>query len=74
MTTDSISDTNGPGSPFDPFPTPRIFPDKWDLSELAPGYHSVGEFTPASPPAGSSGGETHPMTDGFTDESAANAL
>ena len=73
MNTNSVSDTNGPGSPYDPFPTPRIYPDKWDLSELVSGYRPVEDFTPA-PPASTAGGESASMTDGFTDESTANAL
>lgn len=74
MNTNSASDTNGPGSPYDPFPTPRIYPDKWDLSELAPSNHSVGDFSPETPPASLAGQESTPMTEGFSDESTANAL
>jgi hypothetical protein len=73
MNTNSVSDTNGPGSPYDPFPTPRIYPDKWDLSELVSGNPRAGDFTPA-PPASAAGQESTSMTDGFTDESTANAL
>ena len=73
MNTHPISDREGPGSPYDPFPTPRIFPDKWDLSELVPGYHPEGDATPTSP-ANAAGQDPISMTDGFADESTANAL
>jgi hypothetical protein len=73
MSTNSVSDRDGPGSPYDPFPTPRIYPDKWDLSELLPGYHPVGDYTPAPSPA-NAGQDSTSMTDGFADESTANAL
>jgi len=74
MNTNSVSDTNSPGSPYDPFPTPRIYPDKWDLSELVPDHQSVGDFTPTPPAASTTGQESASMTDGFTDESTENAL
>ena len=73
MSTKSVSDTNGPGSPYDPFPTPRIYPDKWDLSELVPGYRPAGDSTP-TPPVSAAGQDPTSMTDGFADESTTNTL
>jgi hypothetical protein len=74
MNTNSVSETNGPGSPYDPFPTPRIYPDKWDLSELVPGYRPVGDSASTPPAASAAGQDTTSMTDGFTDESTENTL
>ena len=73
MNTHSNSDTDGPGSPYDPFPTPRIYPDKWDLSELVPGYSPVDDSAPTTP-VSTAGQDSTSMTDGFADESTANAL
>jgi hypothetical protein len=74
MNSNSILDTGGPGSPNDPFPTPRIYPDKWDLSELVPGYRPVGDATSKVPPASATGQDSTSMSDGFTDESTANTF
>jgi hypothetical protein len=74
MKANSLSKPNGPGSPYDPFPTPRIFPDKWDLSELVAGYQPGGDFTPEPPALSASGLDSNPLIDGTADESSANAL
>jgi hypothetical protein len=74
MKANSDADTNGPGSPYDPFPTPRIYPDKWDLSELITGYRPAGDFSPEPPPLSAAGQDSTSLTDGFADESTANAL
>ena len=74
MKANSPSEPIGPGSPYDPFPTPRIYPDKWDLSELVAGYRPAGDFTPEPPPLSASGQDSTPLIDGTADESSANAL
>jgi hypothetical protein len=73
MSTNSNTGSSGPVSPYDPFPTPRIFPDKWDLSELVSGYHPEGDPSPATL-ASTAEQDPASMTDGFADESTTNAL